>query len=203
MRALPRSTPRQMISAARSGVVRRSASNSAAICSRVRPWPVGSFLTRALRAMLVWTPPGWTVTARTPVPRSSCRSASVKPRTANFDAQYALWYGMPSRPNTLEVFTITPSSCSTRRGRKARGLIFRAIAAPYRRGNPAAHHGPAALGRTGGDAARVPTLAAFARRLQHEVAEQGAQYHVHLHVREGGADAAPGAAAERDPLIGV
>src|SRR6185437_11740724 len=27
---------------------------------------------------------------------------------------------MPARPNTLEVLTMTPSSCSTRRGRKAR-----------------------------------------------------------------------------------
>ena len=37
--------------------------------------------------MLVFTPPGCTVTARTPVPRSSWRSESVKPRTANFEAQ--------------------------------------------------------------------------------------------------------------------
>ena len=76
-----------MISAALSGVVRSSASNSAAICSWLRPRPSGSFLTRALRAMLVLIPPGWTVTARTPVPRSSWRSESVNPRTANFEAQ--------------------------------------------------------------------------------------------------------------------
>src|SRR5579884_3731102 len=70
--------------------------------------------------MLVRMPPGWTVTAETPVPRSSWRSESVKPRTANFEAQYELWYGMPTSPNTLEVLTITPLSCSTRIGRKAR-----------------------------------------------------------------------------------
>ena len=87
MRALPRSTPRQMISAALSGVVMVIASKSAAICSWLRPRPSGSLRIRALRAMLVVIPPGWTVTAETPVPRSSWRSASVKPRTANFDAQ--------------------------------------------------------------------------------------------------------------------
>src|SRR5262245_30746462 len=120
MRALPRSTPLWMIAAALSGDVRVTASNCAAICSGVRPRPSGSVRTRALRAMFVVTPPGCTATARTPVPRSSWRSASVKPRTANLAAQYALWYGMPSNPNTLEVFTMTPSSCSTRIGRNAR-----------------------------------------------------------------------------------
>jgi hypothetical protein len=49
----------------------------------------------------------------------------------------------------------------------------------------------------------MPAFAAFARRLQREVAEQRAQYHVHLHAGEGGADASPDAAAERDPLAGI
>src|SRR5204862_885329 len=39
---------------------------------------------------------------------------------ANFAAQYALWYGTPSNPYTLEVLTIAPASCSTRIGRNAR-----------------------------------------------------------------------------------
>jgi hypothetical protein len=38
----------------------------------------------------------------------------------------------------------------------------------------------------------VPAFAAFTRRFQREVAEQGPQHHVHLHVGEGGADASPG-----------
>ena len=42
---------------------------------------------RALRTMLVFTPPGWTETAVTPLPRNSWRSDSVKPRTANLAAQ--------------------------------------------------------------------------------------------------------------------
>jgi hypothetical protein len=76
-----------MIWAALSGVVMVIASKSAAIWSWLRPSPSGSLRTRALRAMLVLIPPGWTVTAETPVPRSSWRSESVNPRTANFDAQ--------------------------------------------------------------------------------------------------------------------
>jgi hypothetical protein len=70
--------------------------------------------------MLVAIPPGCTFTADTPVSRSSWRSESVNPRMANFEAQYALWYGIPTRPNTLDVFTITPESCSSSTGRKAR-----------------------------------------------------------------------------------
>jgi hypothetical protein len=45
---------------------------------------------------------------------------SVNPRTANLDAQYALWWGQPISPNTLEVLTITPEFCRCRIGRKAR-----------------------------------------------------------------------------------
>src|SRR6516225_8150873 len=90
-------------------------------------------------------------------------------------------------------------------------LRFLAICAPSQGGahavgdrqSPAAHHGPATLGRTVGHAAGVPPLAAFTRRLQREVAEHRAQHHVHLHVGKGGADAPPDAAAERDPLISI
>src|SRR4051794_22382579 len=120
MRALPRSTPVWMIAAALSGDVIVIASNCAAISSRLRPSPAGSRRTRALRAMFVVMPPGGSVIARTALPASSCRSDSVKPRAANFAAQYALWYGTPNRPYTLEVLTIAPSPCSTRIGRNAR-----------------------------------------------------------------------------------
>src|SRR5215472_6647931 len=90
-------------------------------------------------------------------------------------------------------------------------LRFLAICAPSHGGadavderdSPAAHHGPAALGRAEGHAPGVPPLAAFTRRLQREVPEHRAQHHVHLHMGEGGADAPPDAAAERDPLMGI
>src|SRR6516225_8191369 len=96
-------------------------------------------------------------------------------------------------------------------GRPAMTLRFLAICAPSRDGGypatgregPAVHHGPAALRGAVGHSPGVPPLAAFTRRLQREVAEHRAQYHVHLHVGEGGADAPPHAAAERDPLVGV
>src|SRR6202034_4443589 len=68
---------------------------------------------------------------------------------------------------------------------------------------PAADHGQASLGRAVGDAARVPPLARAPGRLEGEVAEQRAQHHVQLRVREGRADAAPDAAAEWDPLVGI
>jgi hypothetical protein len=49
----------------------------------------------------------------------------------------------------------------------------------------------------------VDALAAFGRRHQREVAQHDAQHHVHLHGRERRAEAAPDAAAERDPLVQV
>ena len=67
----------------------------------------------------------------------------------------------------------------------------------------AAHHGATAFRGAEGDTPRVPPLAALAGRLQREITQQRAQHHVHLHVGEGGADASPPAAAERDPLVGV
>ena len=39
--------------------------------------------TRALVAIAVFTPPGWTTVRPTPVPSSSWRRVSEKPRTAN------------------------------------------------------------------------------------------------------------------------
>ena len=72
-----------MVAAAAAGVVLARASNAAAASALSCP-----LVTRALRAMAVRTPPGWmqlTETGR-PSTRTSCRSASVKPRTANFAA---------------------------------------------------------------------------------------------------------------------
>ena len=75
----------RMSDAARSGVVAKNFSNSAADFPSTHPcrWVI-----RALRAMLVLMPPGWTQV--TPMglssTSSSWRSASVKPFTANFAA---------------------------------------------------------------------------------------------------------------------
>ena len=63
-----------------STATRRRSSSSTAI-------PAGA---RALRAIAVATPPGWTTVTPTRVPSSSWRSAFEKPRTANLLAEYAL-----------------------------------------------------------------------------------------------------------------
>ena len=67
---------------------RRSAISSAGT-------PAGA---RALRAIAVATPPGWTTVTPMRVPSSSWRSAFEKPRTANLLAEYALWPGGETRP---------------------------------------------------------------------------------------------------------
>src|SRR6266545_2501129 len=68
---------------------------------------------------------------------------------------------------------------------------------------PAANDGAASLGPSVGHATRMPTLAGLVGRHQGDLAQHGTQDDVHLHVRERGAQAAPGAAAERDPLVQV
>src|SRR5215472_12858962 len=144
---------------------------------------------------------------------SASRTSSTRSRTgppsdcavsfSPVSSMSAMATGEPARDSRRARLRPMPEAAPViTAGRPASGLPFLAIAAPYR-GDPAVHDGPAAPGRAVGDAPRVPPLAALGRRLQREVAEQRAQYHVHLHVREGGADAAPDAAAERDPLIGV
>jgi len=76
-----RSTAATIRAAAFSGGILSSLTN----CSRPRsyssietPEPV-----RALSAIRVRTPPGWTTVTPMPSSASSCRSASEKPRTAN------------------------------------------------------------------------------------------------------------------------
>src|SRR5262245_51500844 len=68
--------------------------------------------------MFVATPPGCTLVTPTWVSVSSERSASLKPRTANLLAQYDDWCGTPTSPNTLEMFTMCPSSAANRCGKK-------------------------------------------------------------------------------------
>jgi len=117
-----RRTPRMIFRAAARGVVRaarskpaRAASTSSSVTSRM----LASM--RAARAMFVFTPPGCTHVADTGTPAmsSSSRSASVKPRTANFAAFYAAWVGMPTSPKMLETFTTCPSPDAFRYGRNA------------------------------------------------------------------------------------
>ncbi|MDR8939405.1 hypothetical protein FEP65_06337 [Burkholderia multivorans] len=77
--------------------------------------------TRLASTMFVATPPGCTQVALTGAPSSSSsiRSASVKPRTANFVALYALCVGIAMRPNRLDVLTTCPSPDARRCGRNA------------------------------------------------------------------------------------
>ena len=71
--------------------------------------------------MAVLIPPGCTqVTCTGCLARIiSWRSASVKPRTANFAELYAVWPGIPSSPNRLETLTTWPSPDSIRCGRNS------------------------------------------------------------------------------------
>ena len=66
-------------------------------------------------------PPGWTLVALTgaPLSSSSMRRASVKPRTAAFEALYAPCPGTLMRANTLEMLTTWPLPEALRCGRKA------------------------------------------------------------------------------------
>lgn len=87
-------------------------------------WPVSAAMLESIRdavAMLVATPPGCTQVTLTGAPSSSSsmRSASVKPRTANFVALYALCVGIATRPNRLDVLITWPSPDSRRYGRNA------------------------------------------------------------------------------------
>src|SRR5215469_4844073 len=97
-------------------------------------------------------------------------------------------------------------------GRPVMTLRLRGIGTPCQSGadvsaetgaRTAMHYGAAAPGGRKGDAPGMPPLVAVVRRLEREVAKQRPQHHVHLHLGEGGADAPPGAAAKRDPLVGV
>ena len=78
------STAARILRAALSGDVLARRSNWAPRSPPSRPGRAPRM--RALRAMLVLIPPGWTVVHDTPqgLISSSMRSASVKPRTANF-----------------------------------------------------------------------------------------------------------------------
>ena len=63
---------------------------------------------RALREIAVATPPGWMTVTPTPVPSNSCRSDSLKPRTANLDAAYAVCSAGAMMPNRLDTFATCP-----------------------------------------------------------------------------------------------
>src|SRR3984885_13063881 len=156
---------------------------------------------------------GWAAASRT-----SSTLVSTAPRSAlavsfrPVSSTSAMATGAPDRDSRRARLRPMPEAAPVIiAGLPAMILRFLAIGAPYRGGvdpvsgdgGPAVHHGPAALGRAVRHTARVPAFAAFTRRFQREVAEQGPQHHVHLHVGEGGADASPGPAAERDPLVGV
>ena len=85
-----------------------------------------------------------------------------------------------------------------RRHRAQRLGIASAASLTESRGRPAAHHDAAAGLRRVRHAARVHLLVGRRGRLDHEVAQHRSQHDVHLDVGEDGADATPGAAAERD-----
>ena len=83
-----RSTALRICRAAFSGDVSANRSNSSTKSSGPLPPIVMLGSTRAFRAMEVLMPPGWIVVAETPARSisSSILSASVWPRTANFEA---------------------------------------------------------------------------------------------------------------------
>src|SRR5690242_21027747 len=86
MRGSRRSTPRRMTAAALSGGVRASFSKRDMLSSRLSAGVHAP--NRARAAIGVRIPPGCTQLTQTLLCASSCRSASVNPRTANLLAEY-------------------------------------------------------------------------------------------------------------------
>ena len=76
--------------------------------------------TRAVSAMRVLMPPGWTVVTPMPYGSSSWRRTSLKPRIANLLEEYADWPAGPMRPNRLETLTTWPPSDSSSAGSRPR-----------------------------------------------------------------------------------
>ena len=74
-----------------------------------------------MRAIAVLMPPGWTAVTPTgwPATSISSRSASVKPRTAYFEALYIDWPGIEIRPKSEDMFTTWPSPEAIRWGRNS------------------------------------------------------------------------------------
>src|SRR5690242_16919485 len=103
--------------AASSGGMVRAASANARARAACSP-PESGPLMRAFAAMLVLIPPGWTTVTPT-CPASSCRNASVKPRTPNLLVAYATWLGGAIRPNRLETLTRCAPGRLSNWGRKA------------------------------------------------------------------------------------
>ena len=105
-----------MIAAAFSGVIRASFSSKSLAVAALSSWSE----TRALRAIAVLMPPGWTAVTPTlwPAISISSRIASVMPRTAYFDALYMLWPGIETRPKSEEMLTRCPSPDSIRCGQE-------------------------------------------------------------------------------------
>lgn len=75
---------------------------------------------RAVRAIEVLIPPGKTQDTLTCGCRIniSCRSDSVKPRTANLAALYAEYPGADIKPNAEETLTMFPSFDRNMKGKK-------------------------------------------------------------------------------------
>src|SRR5258707_7201321 len=63
-------------------------------------------------------PPGCTQETEMLEPSSSCRNTSVKPRTANLLAEYALCPTGATNPKTLETFTMCARGCRFSTGKK-------------------------------------------------------------------------------------
>ena len=70
-------------------------------------------------ATLVAMPPGCTDVTPMLVSASSTRNDSLSPRTANFEAQYDEFIGIPMMPKTLERFTMCASSARRSIGRNS------------------------------------------------------------------------------------
>src|SRR6202012_4015878 len=119
-----------MISAARRGVVLASRLSK----NEDWAWALTPSAVRPLRAIAVLMPPGWTDVTLTGSRLStiSCRSASVKPRTANLAELYAAWPGIDISPKRLEMLTTWPSPDALRRSEERRvGKEGRSRWSPY------------------------------------------------------------------------
>lgn len=68
----------------------------------------------------VWITPGSMIATRTPKAATSWASASLAAPSANLEAEYAIWFGVATRPAIEVTFTMQPVRRSRIEGSTAR-----------------------------------------------------------------------------------